>query len=120
MVGPWALIAAAADLPAPSTSDQSVTVALIATLGTVVVALIGLAAQWVSRSVRTGDSPPSPDPKLGERVAVTEHRLADGTRTLDVLDRHVDGLGDDLERVKWQLDDLTGRFEEHLRRHRGE
>jgi hypothetical protein len=114
----WAVAAAAEQIP-PAASDSSVTVALIAALGTVLVALIGLAAQWLSRSIRTGESPPQADPKLGERIAVAEIRHEESTRTLAMLDRHVDAQGDDLDRLRWRVDDLLARFEEHMRRHHG-
>jgi hypothetical protein len=109
----WAV---AAELPEPS-SDASITVALIAALGTVVVALIGLAAQWLSRSARTTESPPAADAKLSERVAVVDARSRDDRRTLVQLDRHVDGIGDEVDRLRWDVDDLKAWREEHRRRH---
>lgn len=113
----WGL---AAELPPPE-SDSSVTVALIGALGLVVVALIGLASTWLSRSARTTESPPAgADPKLGERQAVTETQVTDTRRTLSVLDRHVDKIGDAVDRQRWDHDDLRARFEEHMRRHHGD
>jgi hypothetical protein len=99
-------------------SGQSLNVALISTLGTVVVALIVLAGQWLnSRGPRTTASPPEPAPHIGERVAVTEVRTADNARTLDVLDRHVDGIDDRVDKLEWKLDDLLAWRDEHRRSH---
>lgn len=111
----WAL---AAELPTPP-PDHSITVALIAALSAVAVALIGLAAQWLSRSAGTTESPPAPDPKIGERVAVTETHVQESRRTLAMLDRHVDKIGDSVDLIVWRLDDLVARYEEHMRRHHG-
>lgn len=104
---------------APAGADsQSLNVALITTLGTVVVALIVLAGQWLnSRGARTALSPPEPTTHIGERIAVTEVRTADNARTLDVLDRHVDGLDDRVDEIRWQLDDLRAWRDEHRRSH---
>lgn len=107
-----------ADVAPADGSSQSLNVALITTLGTVVVALIVLAGQWLSnRSSRTSSSPPDPTPHVGERVAVTEARTADNQRTLDVLDRHVDGIDDRVDRLEWKLDDLLAWRDEHRRYH---
>lgn len=105
----------AADLPS-APSDQSVTVALIAALGTVIVALIGLCAQWLSRSARTSEAPPTGDPKLGERQAVTETLVKEDRRTLAMLDRHVDAQGDSIDRLRWEMDDMKAWRDEHDRR----
>lgn len=110
----WGL--AAADLPA-TTSDSSITVALIATLGTVMVALLGLVAQWLSRTAKTTES--TPDPKLGERQARTETLVDESRRTLAQLDRHVDGIGDQVDRLRWEMDDMKAWRDEHQRRHGG-
>lgn len=104
----------AAELP-PDSSDQSVTVALIAALGTVVVALVGLGAQWLSRSARTPEA--TVDPHLGERQAVTETLVKEDRRTLAMLDRHVDRQGDAIERLRWEMDDMKAWRDEHVRRH---
>lgn len=115
----WWLIAVEA--PAPVTGgdggSQSLTVALIGTLGTVVVALLTLVGNWLANKARTSNSPPDPDARIGERIAVAEVRVQDSSRTLDVLDRHVDNLGDLVDRLTWRLDDLTARVEDHNRRH---
>lgn len=108
----WRLIY---DATAATSTDTSVTVALIAALGTVAVALLGLLATWIARSSSAEPPPPPPTVQLNERVAVTEVRVQDSTRTLDVLDRHVDKIGDDLEHTKWRLEQLAVRVEEHLR-----
>jgi hypothetical protein len=93
-------------------------VALIVTLGSVVVALVTLTGQWLSnRGSRTTSSPPDPTPHIGERVAVTESRTADNSRTLDVLDRHVDGIDDRVDRLQWIVDDLLAWRDEHRRSH---
>lgn len=108
----WLLIPHAADqLPASPVDGgdaQSLTVALIVTLGSVIVALIGWAA---TRSSRTSSSPPVADPTLGERFAVTEHITNEDRRTLTQLDRLVDGIGDLLDRVTWRLDAVEARLD---------
>lgn len=114
----WFLTAAAEDVPQVEGTDTSIIVALIAALGTVLVALIGLTAQWLS-SRRTMTSPPH-DPKLGERVAVTETIAREDRRTLSQLDRHVDGIGDRLDKLRWDFDDLKARYETHNRKHHGD
>ena len=114
----WEPLGLAADVPPSDGSSQSLNVALITTLGTVIVALIVLAGQWVgNRSARTSPSPPDPTSHIGERVAVTEVRTADQARTLDVLDRHVDGIDDRVDKLEWKLDDLLAWREEHRRNH---
>ena len=112
----WAL---AAELPEAS-SDTSITVALIAALGTVLVALIGLIAQWLTRAARTTESPPAADPRLGERVAVAETHVYESRRTLDMLDRHVDGIDNQMDRLRWEMDDMIAWRDEHRRRHEGD
>ena len=107
---------AAADVPA-APSDQSITVALVVTLGTVLVALIGLGAQWLSRAARTSESPPAADPRLGERVAVAETHVNEDRRTLAQLDRHVDGIGGEVDRLRWEMDDMRAWRDEHRRGH---
>lgn len=111
----WAL-AAAEQLPETPT-DNSITVALIAALGTVVVALLGLVAQWLSRSAKTTES--TPDPRLGERVAVAETLVSESHRTIDVLDRYVDKIGDEVDRLRWEIDDMKAWRDEHRRSHGG-
>ena len=100
----WLIVAAAT--PPPSGSSDSVTVALIATLGTVLVALIGLAAQWVMKSAKP-DAPSSADPKIGERAAVLEALVKNDRTIIDVVDRRLDRAEDDIERLRWELDRLT-------------
>lgn len=107
----------AAGLPSTAVSDHSITVALIAALGTVVVALIGLGAAALSRSARTSESPPIPDAHLGERVAVLADRDETDRRTLAHLDRHIDGIGDQVDKLRWEMDDLQAWREQHNRRH---
>lgn len=116
----WDLTSFAAEAPPAGEGSQSVTVTLIATLGTVAIALLALVGQWLARNANTSASPPDADPKFGERAAVLEVRVQDSTRTLDVLDRHVDSLGDAVERLTWRVDDLTGRMDEHNRRLHGQ
>lgn len=112
----WLLTAA--DVPPGDGSSQSITVALIVTLGSVLVALVTLTGQWLSsRGSRTTPSPPEPAPHIGERVAVTEVRTAENSRSLDVLDRHVDGIDDRVDRIRWELDDLLAWRAEHRRNH---
>lgn len=114
----WFLSQAIPPDPVTAGSSDSVVTALIGTLGTVVVALIVFAGQMMSKGRgRTEESQPGPTPHIGERVAVAEARLEDGTRTLDVLDRHVDGLDDRVDRLSWLLDGLIAWRDEHDRTH---
>lgn len=99
----------AADLPVPpEASDHSITVALIAALSAVVVALIGLVAS--RRSSNQTSQPSLVDSKLPERVAVTESQVTESKRTLAMLDRHVDGQGDEIDQLRWRV----VRVEQHL------
>lgn len=117
-MGWW--LTAAQDLPVePATdSSQSVIVALIATLGTVLVALITVGLPLLFRRARTSESPPVPDPVLGERVAVTAARQDDDRRTLAQLDRHVDGIGDQVDEQRRDLVELR-RDVDDIFRHLG-
>lgn len=110
-MGWW--LTAAPDLPAaPSDgSTASITTALILTLGTVLVALITVGLPLLFKRGRTSESPPLPDARLGERVAVlVDHDITD-RRTLAQLDRHVDGIGGEVEDLR--------RDVEQIRRHIG-
>lgn len=109
----WAL---GTDLPA-APPDYSVTVAVISALGVVLVALIGLAGTWAARSSRTPE--PAADPKMNERVVVTETLVQEDRRTLAQLDRHVDGIGDMVDRLRWEMDDMKGWRQRHDDRHQG-
>jgi len=105
----WRLIWLAEAPIAPSGGDsEAVTVALIAALGTVLVALISWAG---SRGARTSPSPPVPDPQLGDRLKVVEIHDEDDRRTLAQLDKHVDGIGDRVERIRWDLDHVMKRLD---------
>lgn len=105
-MGWW--LTAAQDLPVDPSSDasQSVITALIAVLGTVLVTLITVGLPLMFRRARTSESPPTPDPALGERVAVTAARQDDDRRTLAQLDRHVDGIGDQVDELRHDVDDI--------------
>lgn len=104
--------------PAPDGSSQSITTALIAVLGTVLVALVTVGLPLLFKRDRTDAAPPVPDPQLGAKIAVlTDHDEAD-RRTLDQLDRHVDGIGDRVDRHEWRLDDHAAALD-HIRRHLG-
>lgn len=98
-------------------SSSSTTVILIVTLGGVVVALIGLASTWVNSRPRVTGQPAAPvDPELPIKVAVLADHDQQNTRTLAQLDRHVDGIGDQVDKHEWRLDDLQGRVDELFRR----
>lgn len=113
-------LAAASEVAPEDGSDTSVTVALIALLGTVLVALIGLGTAWISRAGRTAVGPPPTDPKLGERIAVIDTIAQEDRRTLAELDRHVDGIGTIVERLRWDIDDLKEQYKSHNRQHHGD
>lgn len=113
----WELIAAA-EVPATPITDsssQSTTTALIAVLGTVLVALVTVGLPLLFRQARTSESPPLADPKLGERVAVLEHVDGDQRRTLDQLDRHVDGQGRLIDGALHRITDLEQWRQQHAR-----
>lgn len=98
-----------ADPAIPDPASGSITVALISILGTVIVALIAAVGQILAK--RGGDvtSLAAPDSHLNERVAVTEARVQDGTRTIDVLDRHVDAIDLRLENLTVRVERLEHR-----------
>ena len=105
------LIVLAAEAPSGAeSSSDSITVALIAALGTVAVAVIGLFAQMLSKS-RTTESPPAPvpavDPRIGETVAVAAARLHDARSTLNIQDHRLDAMEDRLERMEWTLEQMA-------------
>ena len=107
-MGWWLITAATSPTPGPpQSSADSVTVALIVTLGSVVVALIGLGAQWVMKAAKGDDASSVIDPKLGERAAVLERLVSDGQTVLDVIDRRLDRAEDDIERLRWELARIT-------------
>ena len=116
-MGWW--LTAAQDVPPGPVSDgtsQSIVTALIAVLGTVLVALVTVGLPLLFKRDRTDAAPPTPDAQLGEKVAVLIDHDEVGRRTLDQLDRHVDGIGDRVDRHEWRLDDLTARVEELYRK----
>lgn len=116
----------AADLPSTAPlPDHSLTVALIAAIGAVLVALITIGLPLL-RQPKQPEAAPAPlvDPKFGERVAVIDDRVKTGQRTLEQLDRYVHGVDDDLdklrgdhERLRWEHDDFVGRVTDYMRRH---
>lgn len=107
----------AADLPAPAPeADHSLTTALIAAIGAVLVALITIGLPLLRRP-EAPDDPAEVDPKLGERVAVIDDRVLTSQRSHEALDRHVHGLDDEVERLRWEFDDFKARVIEHMRRH---
>jgi hypothetical protein len=111
----WLILAATSETPTPEGSADSVTVALIATLGTVLVAVIGLATQVVMKSAK--DEPPvSVDPRIGERAAVLETLVKADRTIIDVIDRRLDRAEDDIERLRWEIDQLTGQRDTPPRR----
>lgn len=116
-MGWW--LTAAEDLPVGPVTDgtsQSIITALIAVLGTVLVALVTVGLPLLFKRDRTDVTPPAPDSALGEKVAVLVDHDETDRRTLAQLDRHVDGIGDRVDRHEWRLDDLTARVDELYRR----
>jgi hypothetical protein len=75
-------------LPGEGSTD-SITTALIAVLGTVLVALITVGLPLLVRQARTSESPPLPDPKLGERVAVIADHDREDRQTLHYVDKRL-------------------------------
>lgn len=105
----WWLTAADTGVPVDPTgggSAQSITTALILTLGTVLVALITVGLPLLLKRGRTSESPPVPDARLGERVAVLVDHDITARRTLDQLDRHVDGIGDRVDQMRRDVDQI--------------
>lgn len=92
------LRAAAEEAVQGSSDSQPVIVALISALSAVVVAAFGALVALARRdSTSTTASPPVPDSRYGERVAVLEQRAEDSDqrdalqdRRLEALERHLD------------------------------
>lgn len=107
----WLTPLLAAEPPASDGSSESLTTALIAVLGTVLVALITVGLPLLFRQARTSESPPVPaapvDTRMAERLAVAERLVNDDRTILDVIDRRLDRAEDDIERLKWQVGRLT-------------
>lgn len=107
----WRLLTVAATTPLPaapsSSTSESTTVALIATLGTVIVALVTVGLPLLLKRGRTSESPPAADPQLTAKVAVLADRDETDRRTLAALDLHVDGIGDRQDRLIWQVEQLA-------------
>ena len=117
----WWLTAADLPTPAPET-DHSLTTALIAAIGAVLVALITIGLPLLRRPAAADE--PAQEPRLGERIAAGEARDEFHSRTLEQLDRYVHGMDDDHgtlraehERLRWEFDDFKARVTEHMRRH---
>lgn len=106
----------AAEAPAPEPADHSLTTALIYALGTVLVALITIGLPLLFRQAKNAEPAPV-DPRLGETVAVLASREVDDRKTLAQLDRHVDGIGDQVDRLRWEVDNLKNWQSEHRREH---
>lgn len=104
----WQLTAtvtrAASEIPEAAGSAQPIIVALIAALGPILVIIVTWALS--GRPTRTSNSPPIPDARLGERVAVAESLIGADQRTLDALDKYLRGLDREVDE---RLDKLTFR-----------
>jgi hypothetical protein len=101
-VGWW--LTAAGELPvgpSPDGSSQSIITALIAVLGTVLVALVTVGLPLLLRRDRTNAAPPVSDPQLGEKLAVLVDHDKTDRQTLNYVDRRLDRMEGHVD-VMWK------------------